>query len=90
MADTKERAAFTLSADIKAELERNVPKSKRSRFVERAIADALLQHAKRRALDAIKTAPAFPIGNQDSVEILGRIRAERAATLTDRQQAADQ
>ncbi|MCR9121935.1 MAG: hypothetical protein NXH91_06650 [Phyllobacteriaceae bacterium] len=81
MAQTKERAAFTLSAGVKAELEKAVPKSKRSRFVERAIADALMERSRRAARQAIRSAPAYSTQGADSVETLERIRAERDREL---------
>lgn len=84
MTAIKERAAFTLSEAVKAELERAVPKSKRSKFVEQAIADALLAKARRKAIEMIKTAPRFSAGGQDSVAVLRRIREERSAALPER------
>ncbi len=59
MNDHKERAAFTISKALKAELEDVVPASKRSRFVEQAIADALLRDARKRALDALDKLPSY-------------------------------
>jgi hypothetical protein len=38
---SKERATFSIAADIKSRLEDEVPKSERSRFVEKAIDQAL-------------------------------------------------
>ncbi len=81
MQDLKERSAFTLSSSIKEELESVVPKSKRSQFVEHAIATALLEEAKRRALAAIDAAPCIDTQRQNSVEILTRIRRERRSNL---------
>ncbi len=59
MNDHKERAAFTISKALKAELEDVVPASKRSRFVEQAIADALLRDARKRALDVLDKLPSY-------------------------------
>lgn len=59
MNDHKERAAFTISKELKAELEDVVPASRRSRFVEKAIADALLREARQSALDALEKLPSF-------------------------------
>ncbi|HZG28608.1 MAG TPA: hypothetical protein VE079_09130 [Ensifer sp.] len=69
MNDHKERAAFTISKALKAELEDVVPASKRSRFVEKAIADA-----RQRALDALDKLPSYDSKGEDSVEVLRRIR----------------
>lgn len=74
MNDHKERAAFTISKSLKAELEEVVPASKRSRFEEKAIADALLRDARQRALDALEKLPSYDTKGEDSVELLRRIR----------------
>ncbi|MCD2180089.1 hypothetical protein [Rhizobium sp. C1] len=84
MNDHKERAAFTISKSLKAELEDVVPASKRSRFVEKAIADALLRDARQRALDALDNLPSYGTKGEDSVEILRRIRQERDASVVAR------
>lgn len=84
MESTRERAAFTLSAAIKSELEKAVPKSKRSRFVEQAIADALMERARQTARQAIRSAPAYPVRDGDSIATLQRIRAERDRDLANR------
>ncbi len=81
MNDHKERAAFTISKSLKAELEDVVPASKRSRFVEKAIADALLRDARQRALDALDNLPSYNIKGEDSVEVLRRIRQERDGSV---------
>lgn len=78
MPKLKERAAFTLSAPLKAALEKSIPKSKRSQFVEKAIARALLSEAKQNAIDAIDNAPLYETNGEDSVEMLRNHRDERA------------
>jgi hypothetical protein len=80
----KERAAFSLSDDVKFTLEERIPRSQRSQFVDQAIAAALLEDAKKRALEAIEDAPATDTKGEDSVEVLRRIRRERAAYVIDR------
>jgi hypothetical protein len=85
--DHKERAAFTISKSLKAELEDVVPASRRSEFVERAIADALLRDARKRALDALDALPTHDTRGKDSVEVLRRIRQERDAGLVKRSEA---
>ena len=57
MIATKDRAAFTLSKEVKAQLESTVPKSRRSNFVEATIADALMRETRRKALEALDAAP---------------------------------
>ncbi|HWU62339.1 MAG TPA: hypothetical protein VN112_09990 [Ensifer sp.] len=84
MNDHKERAAFTISKSLKAELEDVVPASKRSRFVEMAIADALLRDARQRALDALDNLPSYDTKGEDSVEVLRRIRQERDGNVVAR------
>ena len=75
MLDTKERAAFTLSQSVKAELETQIPKSKRSQFVEKAIAKALEAEAKRRAIESLEELPCYETKGEDSVAVLRNIRA---------------
>lgn len=89
MPGTKERANFTISGSVKAELEDAIPKSKRSQFVEQAIADALRVEAKLRALTAIEKAPAYATNGRDSVERLRQIRRERSEQIIDRHERAD-
>lgn len=84
MNDHKERAAFTISKSLKAELEDVVPASRRSEFVEQAIADALLRDARKRALEALDALPSHDTRGEDSVEVLRRIRQERDAGLVAR------
>ena len=84
MHDSKERAAFTIAKSLKDELEEVVPPSKRSQFVEKAIADALLKEAKRRALESLKSLPAYDTGGRDSVEVLRQIRKERGDYVASR------
>lgn len=87
MTTTKDRAAFTLSKDVKALLEEAVPKHKRSQFVEHAIAAALLAEAKQRALRALDEAPKAKTNGEDSVTVLRRIRAQRDQQLVARHRA---
>lgn len=84
MATMKERAVFNLSDDVKFTLEARIPKGQRSTFVDRAIADALMEDAKKRALAAIDDAPATDTGGEDSVELLRRLRQERSRYVIER------
>ena len=84
MRKNKERLAFTLSKSLKAELEEAVPARKRSQFVEKAIAEALLIEAKRKALTALDGLPVYDTGGRNSVELLRRMRSERADYVASR------
>jgi metal-responsive CopG/Arc/MetJ family transcriptional regulator len=88
MHDNKERAAFTISKSLKDELEEVIPVNKRSQFVEKAIADALLKEAKRKALESLKNLPAYDTGGRDSVEVLRQIRRERGDYIASRHHVA--
>lgn len=77
----RQRAAFTLSDAVKSELEARVPKSRRSRFVEEAIAKALMTGAREKALAALEALPTRPVRDAGSVEILRRIRDARSLQL---------
>lgn len=88
MQEYRERAAFTLSRSIKDELEDTIPASKRSQFVEQAIADALLKEARRRAVESLQTMKVYDPDGRDSVEVLRRIRRERADYIASRHSVA--
>ena len=80
----KERATFTLDPGVKSQLERQIPQSERSRFVETAIANALKDLAKQDALDAIRSFERFPLKGPGVVETLRQVRAERDEQLASR------
>ena len=88
MQDNKHRAAFTISKSLKDELEEVIPASKRSQFVERAIAEALLREAKRKALESLGNLPAYSTGGRDSVDVLRQIRSERGDYIMSRHHIA--
>jgi hypothetical protein len=72
---SKERATFSLSADVKNRLDEQVPKNERSRYVNRALDRALKEDAReslRRFLDELP----MPSGGEDSTETLRRLRRE--------------
>jgi hypothetical protein len=87
MQEFQARATFILSRSIKDELEEAVSPGRRSQFVERAIADALLKEAKRRAIASLQTMEVYDTGGSDSVEVLRRIRRERANYVASRHEA---
>jgi hypothetical protein len=80
----KERATFSIDSTIKKRLERTVPKSKRSSFVEGAIAEALKDVAKQEALKAIREFKPYPLRGPGVVETLRQIRTEREEQLASR------
>lgn len=80
----KERATFSIDIAVKDTLESRVPKSKRSAFVERAIAEALRQEAVQDLKHTLDRIEAYSEGGEDSVEILRRLRRERDDYLVER------
>lgn len=62
----KERATFSIAADIKSRLEDEVPKSERSRFVEKAIDQALRAVAVNRLKKLLDELPRESIGKGES------------------------
>lgn len=69
----KERTTFTLSANVKHELESIVPKSRRSRFIEQAIVDALKENHQKIFLGLIDDIE--PVGiDLDSAELVKQLR----------------
>lgn len=80
----KERVTFSIDANVKEQLERTVPKSKRSGFVEDLIAQALKEVAIQDALKAIREFKPYPLKGPGVVETLRQIRAERAEQLASR------
>ncbi|MEC9342385.1 MAG: hypothetical protein VYD64_00935 [Pseudomonadota bacterium] len=84
MAVTKERAAFSIDRTVMDALEKAVPKSKRSQFVEKAIAAALGDERRRAALDMLDHLPSYDTGGEPVVETLRRLRQEREEQLASR------
>lgn len=80
----KERATFSIDVAVKDSLESRVPKSKRSAFVERAIAEALRQEAVQDLKQTLDRIEGYSAGGEDSVEILRRLRRERDDYLVER------
>ncbi|TPI35413.1 hypothetical protein FJW07_23405 [Mesorhizobium sp. B3-1-9] len=72
----KERATFSIDSAVKETLENQVPKNKRSRFVEEAIAKALKDAAKERALKMIRELKPGSTGGESLTDVLRRIRQE--------------
>lgn len=80
----KERATFSIDPAVKERLERTVPKSKRSSFVEDAIAEALKEAAIQDAVKAIREFKPYPLKGSGVVETLRQVRTERAEQLASR------
>lgn len=72
---TKERATFSLSLDVIQRLEKTVPKRARSRYVDKAIANALHEDAKAGFRKFLDDLPKITTG-EDSTELLRRLRKE--------------
>lgn len=81
---SKERATFSIDSTVKKQLERTVPKSKRSNFVEDAIVRALQDVAQQDALKAIREFRPYPPKGPGAVETLRQIREERDKQLASR------
>lgn len=69
----KERATFSLSPSVKNRLEEAVPKNERSRFVEKAIEQALRDDARRELMTFLDELPRSS-GGENSTEMLRRLR----------------
>ncbi|WP_274627447.1 hypothetical protein [Arvimicrobium flavum] len=80
----KQRATYSIDGAVKETLDERVPKSARSAFVERAIADALRRDAVHRLREILDKAKGSSTGGEDSVELLRRLRRERNEYLTER------
>lgn len=80
----KERATFSLSSAVKARLEEVIPKSERSRFVEKAVAEALRKEAVEKLKETLDSIEGYSKGGEDSVELLRRLRREREEYLAER------
>jgi len=77
-------AKFNLPVDLTERLAETVPSGQRSRFVAKAIEEALNSEAKQRLLDMLDSLPARSTGGKDSVEVLRQLREERMNRLTGR------
>lgn len=76
MSGPKERATFSLSADVKAKLEATVPKSARSGYVEKAIARSLQEDARKALSELLDDLPKSATTGEDSTDYLRRKRLE--------------
>ena len=77
----KERTSFTLSAQVKSELESIVPKSQRSQFIEQAIVDALKEQHQKILLGLIDAIKPVSI-DKDSADLIRQIRENGTNRVT--------
>jgi hypothetical protein len=80
----KQRMTVSIDSAVKEELEERVPASKRSGYVERAVADALRNDAVDNLKETLDKFRAYSSGGEDSVEVLRRLRSEREQYLAER------
>lgn len=73
------KRTISFSASTLERLDSAVPKSKRSRFIDEAVTEALLQVAKEQALEALANFPKIKSGDKDVVETLREIRAQESS-----------
>ncbi|TWG98011.1 hypothetical protein L598_000200001500 [Mesorhizobium sp. J18] len=84
MHERKQRATFSIDSAVKEELEARIPSSKRSGFVERAIAEALRKEAIESLRKTLDSMEGYSSDGEDSVEMLRRLRSERDTYLAAR------
>ncbi|MEO4000757.1 hypothetical protein [Mesorhizobium sp. CAU 1732] len=80
----KDRATFSIDSAVKQSLEDRVPKSRRSAFVEQAIADALRKEAVAHLKNTLDDIRASSVVGEDSVDLIRRLRDERGAYIAHR------
>ena len=84
MPQLKERVNFSIDRNLRSKLERAVPRSRRSAFVEAALDRALEDRAREELVDFLDSLPTVPVeaGN-------GSVEAMRAIRQRMQQNAAD-
>lgn len=78
---THVKRTISFSDSTLLHLEDLVPKSKRSRFVDQAVSDALLQIAKEQALDNLSNFARTTASGKNVVDTLADIRQTESARL---------
>jgi metal-responsive CopG/Arc/MetJ family transcriptional regulator len=76
MSGPKERATFSIDRAVKEELDTRIAKSGRSRFVEKAIAEALRQQAVEEFKQFLDSIQGYSHGAENSTDYLRRKRLE--------------
>jgi metal-responsive CopG/Arc/MetJ family transcriptional regulator len=84
-----QRISITLDDTLKHQLDNAIPKGERARFVADAIQKALEDWQRKQALDMLNNIRRFKVQG-DSVEMLRKIREERADYLATRHQPEPQ
>ena len=74
--EPKQRATFSIAADIKTRLDLAVPKSERSQFVEKAIDQALRDIARERVKKLLDELPVLQSDGENGSDFLRRKRLE--------------
>jgi len=82
--DPRERMNISISRSLKQRLEAIIPEGQRSQFAESAMADALRERERQRALDLLDNLPSYDTGGEDSVEVLRRMRQEHGERVVER------
>jgi hypothetical protein len=81
MATKSAKRTISFSEDTLETLDELVPKSKRSRFIDRAVIKELQQVAKQNALDALQNMKKFDVTGDSIVETVRKIRKEESQRL---------
>ncbi len=81
MATKSAKRTISFSETTLETLDELVPKSKRSRFIDRAVVKELQQAAKLKALDALQNMDRFEVTGDSIVETVRKIRQEESERL---------
>ena len=84
-----QRISITLDDALKNQLDSIIPKGERARFVADAIQKALEDWQRQQALEMLKNFKRFKV-QEDSVEMLRKIRSKRADYLAERHEPEQQ
>lgn len=81
MATKSAKRTISFSEDTLDTLDELIPRSKRSRFVDRAVVKELQQAAKKQALDALRNIKRFDIQGDSVVDTVRTIRQTESQRL---------
>lgn len=82
--DPRERMNISISRSLKERLEKMIPEGQRSQFAETAMAAALRERERQRALDMLDNLPSYDTGGEDSVEVLRQQRQAHGERIVTR------
>ena len=85
MATKSAKRTISFSEDTLNTLDELIPKSKRSRFVDRAVVKELQQAAKQQALDALRNIKRFDVQGESIVDTVRSIRQSESQRLDHKQ-----